>query len=150
MDALVLEREQVVHRPLEQVFEFFARARNLERLTPPWLRFDVLTPEPIQMRPGTLITYRLRLHGLPFRWISRIEEWEPGRHFVDSQIHGPYKLWHHRHEFEARGERTVVRDRVSYALPFGAVGILANRLFVERDLERIFAFRHATVAELLG
>ena len=116
-------------------------ARNLERLTPPWLRFEVLTPEPIEMQVGTLIDYRLRVHGIPLRWTSRIEEWEPGRSFVDRQLRGPYGLWHHRHTFAADGEATIVRDTVDYALPFGPLGELAHALFVRRDLERIFAFR---------
>jgi ligand-binding SRPBCC domain-containing protein len=143
-----LEREQLVPAPLADVFAFFAEARNLERITPAWLRFEVLTPEPLQMAPGTLIEYRLRLHGIPVRWLTRIEEWERERAFVDRQLRGPYRLWHHRHEFEARGEdATVVRDRVDYALPFGVLGELARRLFVGRDLERIFAFRQEAVRE---
>ena len=137
-----LEREQLVRAPLADVFAFFAEARNLERITPGWLRFEVLTPQPLRMAPGTLIEYRLKLHGVPLRWLTRIEEWDGERGFVDRQLRGPYRLWHHRHEFEARGdEATVVRDRIDYALPFGVLGELARRLFVGRDLERIFDFR---------
>ena len=99
MTEHVLEREQLVPRPLDEVFAFFAEARNLERITPPWLRFEVLTPEPIAMTAGTLIDYRLRLRGIPLRWVSRIEEWEHERAFADRQLRGPYRLWHHRHEF---------------------------------------------------
>ncbi|MGH2866306.1 MAG: SRPBCC family protein [Solirubrobacteraceae bacterium] len=84
-----LEREQFLPQPVEQVFAFFAEARNLERLTPSWLSFQVLAPEPIEMKVGTLIDYRLRLHGLPRRWTSRIEEWVPGHAFVDRQVKGP-------------------------------------------------------------
>ena len=144
-----LEREQRVAAPVGAVFEFFAHARNLERITPSWLRFEVLTPEPIAMAPGTLIEYRLRLHGLPVRWTSRIEEWEPGRGFVDSQVRGPYRLWHHRHEFVADGDGTVVRDRVRYALPLGPLGGLGHPL-VRRDLQRIFEFRRDAARRLLG
>lgn len=146
----VLEREQRIPRPLGEVFGFFARAGNLERITPPWLRFSLLTPEPIEMRLGTLIEYRLRLHGIPVRWVTRIEEWEDGKGFVDRQLRGPYRLWHHRHEFVADGAQTVVRDRVSYALPLGPFGELAHIAFVRRDLARIFGFRRAAVARLLG
>jgi ligand-binding SRPBCC domain-containing protein len=144
-----LEREQRLDRPLQVVFAFFAAAGNLERLTPPWLRFEVLTPEPVDMHVGTLIDYRLRVHGIPLRWTSRIEEWEPGRSFVDRQVRGPYGLWHHRHTFAADGEGTIVHDTVDYGLPLGAVGELAHPLFVRRDLERIFTYRHRAVLEAL-
>jgi ligand-binding SRPBCC domain-containing protein len=145
-----LERAQVVRRSIDEVFAFFARARNLETITPPWLRFEVLTPEPVAMRAGALIEYRLRLHGVPLRWTSRIEYWEPGAAFVDRQIRGPYRLWHHRHEFAPHGDGTMVRDRIHYALPLGHLGELAGALFVHRDLERIFDFRRATVARVLA
>ena len=145
-----LERAQVVRRSLDEVFAFFARASNLEAITPPWLRFEVLTPEPVSMRAGTLIEYRLRLHGLPLRWTSRIEDWEPGAAFVDRQVRGPYRLWHHRHEFAPHPDGTVVRDRVDYAFPLGALGDLTGALLVHRDLERIFDFRRAAVARLLA
>lgn len=145
-----LEREQLLPRPIDEVFEFFARAGNLERITPPWLRFDVVTPEPIPMRVGALIEYRLRVHGVHLGWVSRIEEWTPGRCFVDRQLRGPYAVWHHRHTFEAAGEGTIVRDEVDYGLPFGPLGELAHRLFVRRDLDRIFAFRHEAAKRALA
>jgi ligand-binding SRPBCC domain-containing protein len=145
-----LYREQLVPRPLGEVFAFFAEAPNLERLTPPWLGFGLLTPTPVQMARGTLIEYRLHLHRIPLRWISRIELWEPGRAFVDVQVKGPYRLWHHRHEFQPAGTGTLVRDHVTYALPLGPLGELAHSLLVERDLARIFAFRQQAVARLLG
>ncbi|HSO97381.1 MAG TPA: SRPBCC family protein [Solirubrobacteraceae bacterium] len=146
----VIEHEQLVERELPEVFDFFARARNLEALTPPWLSFSVLTPEPIEMRPGTLIDYRLRLHGVPLRWRTLIESWAPGERFVDRQLRGPYKLWHHTHTFEATAGGTLVRDRVRYAIPLGAAGQLADRLFVARDLERVFEFRRQAVLRLLA
>jgi ligand-binding SRPBCC domain-containing protein len=149
MRVHVLEREQLVARPLPEVLEFFARAHNLERITPPWLGFEVLTPEPIEMRPGTLIEYRLRLHGVPVRWLTRIEAFEDGRGFVDAQLRGPYRLWHHTHTFEARGEATLVRDRVRYALPLGLLGALAHLAFVRRDLRRIFDYRRDAVTRNL-
>lgn len=145
-----LEREQRLEQPLERVFEFFAAAGNLERITPSWLRFEVLTPESVEMQVGTLIDYRLRVHGLPVRWTSRIEQWDPGRSFVDRQLRGPYGLWHHRHTFAADGTGTTVRDDVHYGLPLGALGDLAHRLVVRRDLERIFAFRQRAVVEALA
>jgi ligand-binding SRPBCC domain-containing protein len=145
-----LQREQFVRRPPAEVFEFFAQARNLERITPPWLRFEVLTPEAIPMCAGTLIDYRLRLHGIPMRWTSRIEDWEREHLFVDRQVQGPYRLWHHRHEFVARDGGTIVRDVVHYGIPLGPVGELADALFVAQDLRRVFDFRMQAVAQVLG
>jgi ligand-binding SRPBCC domain-containing protein len=145
-----LYREQLVPRPLDEVFAFFARAGNLERITPPWLAFSLQDPEPDEMAVGTRIEYRLHLHGVPLRWISRIERWEPRRAFEDVQVRGPYRVWHHRHEFRAAGGGTLVQDHVRYALPLGPLGELAHAAFVERDLARIFAFRYAAVKELLA
>jgi ligand-binding SRPBCC domain-containing protein len=145
-----LEREQVVKRPLDEVFAFFARAENLERITPPWLGFRVLTPGPIEMGSGTMIDYRLRLHGLPLRWTSRIELWEDARRFIDQQVHGPYRFWRHLHEFVPVGRGTCVRDWVEYALPLGWLGELLGLPVVRRDLVRIFDYRRAAVARMLG
>ena len=150
MIAHRLEREQRLARPVADVFAFFAEARNLERITPPWLTFRVRTPEPIAMGVGTLIDYRLRVHGVWLNWTTRIEEWESGVAFVDRQIAGPYALWRHRHTFRAAGDETIVADRVDYALPLGRLGDLAHALFVRRDLERIFAHRHAAAAHQLS
>jgi ligand-binding SRPBCC domain-containing protein len=150
MTVQLLERAQFVERPLAEVFEFFSRARNLEMLTPPWLGFEVLTPEPIEMHVGALIDYRLRVHRVPLRWVTRIERWERDSSFVDRQLRGPYRLWHHLHEFSARDGGTLVRDRVHYALPLGPLGTVAHRLLVRRDIERIFAFRHEAVERLIG
>lgn len=144
-----LERRQHLRLPVDQVFAFFAEAHNLERITPPWLRFELLAPGPVDMGVGTLIDYRLHVHRVPIRWTSRIEEWEPGRGFVDRQVRGPYRLWHHRHAFAAQDGGTFVRDEVDYALPLGRLGELAHPLFVRRDLDRIFAYRHRAAAEQL-
>ena len=145
-----LYREQVVPAPVDEVFGFFAEAANLERITPPWLGFGLVGAEPIEMRTGTLIEYRLQLHRLPLRWVSRIALWQPRRTFVDVQVRGPYRVWRHRHDFEPRGRNTVVRDHVDYALPLGPLGEFAHAAFVERDLARIFDYRRAAVTRLLG
>jgi ligand-binding SRPBCC domain-containing protein len=148
-----LVRRQLLDHPLDEVFAFFAQARNLERITPSWLRFSVLTPEPITMQTGTLIDYRLNYHGVPVGWTSQIEVWEPDAsnpQFVDRALRGPFGLWHHRHRFQSSGAGTVVDDEVHYAVPFGAVGELAHPLFVARDLDRIFAYRHQAVERILA
>ena len=148
--AYVLERSQRLSVEPGRAFEFFTDARNLERITPPWLGFNVVTPGAIRMRPGTLIDYRLELHGVPVRWRTRIEIWEPPTRFVDVQLRGPYAAWEHTHTFEPAGEGAVViGDRVRYALPLGPLGRLAHAAIVKRDLERIFDYRARVVAELL-
>jgi len=134
----------------ERVFDFFGDARNLEAITPPFLRFRILTPLPIEMRAGTRIDYALSLFGVPVRWTTRITAWEPGVRFVDEQESGPYALWRHTHLFEARGERTLVRDVVHYREPLGPLGRLAHHLFVRRTLVRIFDFRRGAISRLLA
>ena len=147
----MLERSQRLAVPAERAFAFYADALNLEAITPPWLAFRVATPGPIEMRPGALIDYGLRLHGVPVRWRTRIAAWEPPERFVDVQVRGPYALWEHTHTFEPDGaDAVVIRDRVRYALPFGPLGRLAHALFVRRDLERIFDHRRRAVAYALA
>jgi ligand-binding SRPBCC domain-containing protein len=138
-----------VARPIDRVFAFFADAANLERITPPWLRFDIVTPIPIAMGPGTLIDYRLRVRGLPIRWRTRISVWEPPHRFVDEQLRGPYRLWHHEHLFEPHEGGTVCRDVVRYVPPGRWLAPLIDRLFVRRDVDRIFAYRAYRLGELL-
>lgn len=132
---------------LEEVFPFFAEARNLELLTPPWLKFEVLTPSPIRMLRGAKIDYRLKLRGVPLRWQSEITYWEPPSRFVDEQRRGPYRLWKHEHLFTADGPNTIAEDRVEYSAPGGA---LIERFLVRPDLERVFAYRRAKLAEIFG
>jgi ligand-binding SRPBCC domain-containing protein len=149
----VLRRVQVLDAPIEEAFDFFSRAENLEAITPPLLSFRIVTPGPIEMRRGTTIRYRLRLHGVPVSWLTRIEEWDPPHGFVDRQIRGPYALWHHTHSFErwgADGERTRMTDLVRYGQRLGPLGTLAEHAIVRRDLERIFDFRREAIPELLA
>ena len=143
-----LERRQFVPRPRDEVFAFFAEARNLEMLTPAFLNFRILTPLPLDMRSGTLIDYRIRLGGVPMRWRTRIETFEAPLRFTDVQLSGPYRYWHHLHEFQDAPGGTQVIDRVTYALPFGFLGALAHRLFVRGALERIFDYRQQRLAEI--
>lgn len=146
MRVYTLEREQVLPGSHDELFAFFADARNLEAITPPFLRFAVVTPGDIAMGTGTIIQYRLRLHGLPVNWLTAIQAWEPPHRFVDVQVRGPYALWHHTHELEPHAEGTLMRDLVRYALPFGALGELAHAAFVGRDIERIFDYRKDVLA----
>jgi len=143
----VLTADTELDRPRDEVFPFFADARNLEVITPPLLRFELLTPDPIEMRAGTLIDYRLRVHGLPLRWRTRIAVWDPPQRFVDEQLRGPYHLWWHEHVFEELpGGRTRMTDRIVYR-PLG--GRVAQRLVVERDLCAVFDHRLREIRRLL-
>lgn len=142
-----LETELWLPHRRDEVFHFFADAFNLETLTPPWLKFEVLTPRPIEMRVGLQIDYRLRLRGLPMRWRSEITAWEPPGRFVDEQRRGPYRAWIHEHTFEERDGGTLARDRVQYAVIGGQ---LVNRLFVRRDVEKIFHFRQEKLQGLFA
>lgn len=145
-----LRREQWVPRAVDEVFAFFADARNLEALTPPWLRFRILTLGEIRVRTGTELRYSLNLHGIPVYWRTEIRRWEPPLRFIDVQRQGPYRLWHHTHRFEAVNGGTRMRDVVRYRLPFGVIGTWVNGLFVRRDVERIFDYRQQRIHELFG
>src|ERR1051325_4416818 len=114
-----LDFKQQVPRPLPEIFEFFSRAENLEVLTPPWLNFKILHVRPQPVQKGTLIDYKLRLHGIPLRWTSEIVDWDPPHRFVDLQLRGPYKLWRHEHRFEPRDGGTLISDTITLALPLG-------------------------------
>lgn len=131
-------------RPRDEVFPFFADARNLGEITPPWVQFEILTPSPIAMCPGTLIDYRIRVHGFPIRWRTEITEWNPPFHFVDEQRSGPYSKWHHTHRFEEKDGGTLCIDDVIYR-PHG--GAIIHRLFVRRDVKRIFSYRREKLLE---
>jgi ligand-binding SRPBCC domain-containing protein len=142
-----LETELWLPRRRDEVFRFFADAFNLETLTPPWLKFKMLTPRPIEMRAGLRIDYRLRLRGFPLRWQSEITVWEPPGRFVDEQRRGPYRQWIHEHTFEERDGGTLARDMVQYAVIGGR---LINTLFVRRDVEKILRFRREKLRELFA
>ena len=142
-----LLRELVVPARLDAVFEFFSNAHNLDRITPDFLKFRVLTPAPIDMHAGARIDYALRLRGIPLRWTSEITAWEPPYRFIDSQIKGPYKSWIHEHRFESLGDSTKVIDEVMYDF-FG--GHLVHALFIKRDINRIFDHRTESLKSIFG
>ncbi len=151
MQTYLLEREQEIPRSRTETFAFFGDAVNLERITPGFLRFRILTPAPVLMKKGTLLEYRLALFGISFNWLTLIESWTPEESFVDTQLKGPYLLWRHTHKFEPLGpDRTLMRDRVEYGLPFGLIGRIAHALFVKGLLDGIFDYRAEMTARLLA
>ena len=145
--AEVLLRQQLVPRPLAEVFPFFAQAENLQHLTPSFLDFRILTPPPIAMAVGTLIDYRIRLRGLPMRWRTRIAAWQPPHRFADQQLRGPYSVWWHEHLFAEQDGGTLITDRVVYKAPFS---FIAHPLVVRRELARIFDYRTQAIAARFG
>lgn len=147
MKTFTYQDEQWLPTPRAELFPFFSEARNLEAITPPWLVFEVLTPGRVRMGAGALIDYRLRVHGIRFRWQTEITAWEPPHRFVDEQRRGPYRLWRHEHTFVEAGAGTLCRDEVEYRVAGGA---LVNRLFVRREVERVFAFRREALAARFG
>jgi ligand-binding SRPBCC domain-containing protein len=147
MKTFRFETETFLPQQRAQVFNFFADPANLDRLTPPWLHFKILTPPTVQIRRGTLLDYRLRLHGIPMRWQSEIRVWNPSALFIDCQTKGPYSLWIHRHRFLQKNGGTLVRDEIDYAVPGGK---LVQRLLVAPDIERIFQFRHKILQDIFA
>lgn len=124
--------------PPERLFPFFGDAANLNEITPPWLHFEIATSPPIQMKVGTLIDYRLKVRGLPLRWRTKINVWDPPHRFVDEQLKGPYRQWIHEHTFKECDGGTLATDHVKYAVPFD---LLIHRAFVGPDIQRIFRYR---------
>lgn len=139
--------ELLLPRPRAEVFPFFADAGNLERITPSWLSFSIVTPQPIVMTPGALIEYRLKIRGIPVRWTTKITVWEPPFRFVDEQLKGPYRKWRHEHIFEEHPQGTRAIDLVDYVAPGGW---LIEKFFVRPDVERIFACRQRVLAEVFA
>ena len=145
MKTYRLETKLWLPQPRAKIFEFFSDPRNLDRLTPTWLKFEILSPHSTVIGTGTLLDYRLRLRGLPIRWQSEISIWEPPERFVDRQVRGPYKLWVHKHSFEEHEDDTLVGDSVEYAVRGGC---LVQKFLVGPDLERIFAYRHKVLEQI--
>jgi ligand-binding SRPBCC domain-containing protein len=144
-----LERSQVVGAGLEQAFDFFADPRNLEAITPPWLRFRIVEA-PTRLERGSRLRYRLRIFRAPIRWQTEIVAWQPPRSFTDLQLSGPYPLWEHTHRLSPAPGGTEIFDLVRYRTPGGPLAPLVRRLVVRRWLDEIFDYRAARLRELLG
>lgn len=149
MPDFELQRTQLVPCRLEETFTFFAEPRNLETITPPWLRFRILEAPP-ELRQGSLLRYRLHLFGVPVGWRTEISEWKPPHAFTDRQLAGPYRVWVHTHRFAAAPGGTEIHDRVRYRLPGGPLAPLVDRVAVRRRLDEIFDFRARRLEQLLG
>ncbi len=150
MKVHILKRDMFLRKPLADVFEFFQQPGNLEQITPAFLAFKIVTPQPIVMKKDQRIDYTIRVLGFRMAWTSLISEYDPPYRFVDEQVTGPYRLWRHEHTFKEIEEGTMIGDRVEYALALGAAGELAHRFFVKKDLERIFDFREQAIRKIFS
>lgn len=136
--------------PIESVFSFFSKAENLDRITPPWLHFKILTLLPVEMGEGTLLDYQLKLHGIPVRWQTQITNWNPPFQFVDVQLRGPYRKWVHTHTFTSQNNGTLVKDSVEYAVSGFFLEPLIHKYFIEPDLTRIFEYRQKQLTKIFS
>ena len=141
-------RKTLIKKNISEVFDFFSKAENLDRLTPSHLGFKIITKLPVEMKVGTLIDYKIKLNGIPFRWQSVISKWEPPYLFEDKQLKGPYKIWIHEHKFEDKGDSTLMTDTVHYLSPGGIFEFIPHNLIVKRKLEEILDFREKTLKSI--
>lgn len=151
MAVHTLHTKQIIRATRQEAWDFFSNPRNLAKITPPELGFEIITPDLVpQVREGMMIAYRVRpLLGLPMTWLSEITLVEPGVRFIDEQRVGPYAVWHHEHEFHDLGDgRIEMEDKATYVLPFAPLGDLAHAWLVRPQLKRIFAYREKAVRQL--
>jgi len=146
----VYKTVQIIKRPVDQLFPFFSQSENLQRLTPAWLNFRIITPLPILMEAGTRIDYQLRLLGISIYWQTKITVWEPPHRFVDEQISGPYKLWRHEHRFTEENEVTYMRDTVHYDLFGSFLRYPLKHFLIEPWICKIFNFRTVIINQLFN
>ncbi len=149
---LELTQYQEVHAPLEKVFSFFSRPENLEKLTPDLLEFKITSVSDKEMKKDLIINYRLKIHGIPIAWRTRITHYEKNSYFSDNQEKGPYKKWLHFHYFFENKEKgkTLMLDDISYRIPFGILGRFIIRFFINKDLKQIFSYRKKVVHEMFS
>jgi len=137
--------QQYIPKPINEVFDFFSEAKNLEKITPPFLNFNISSISTPQIQKGTEIVYQLKIHGVPVTWKTDIAYWNPPYEFVDNQRKGPYSLWNHTHSFSKLANGTLMRDRVIYKIPLGFLSELTVKSWVENDVQKIFKFRREVI-----
>lgn len=142
------QTEVVIPRPVKEVWPFFADAHNLEKITPPWLNFKVLSQSTQKIQEGTTFEYKLRVKGFPVKWKSKIINWIDEKQFMDIQLEGPYSRWEHLHTFEPTEGGTLMKDTVDYELPFGALGRIAAGWMVDKDVKTIFEYRKKVIVDI--
>ncbi len=146
-----LYREQVIPSPLENVWEYFCDPQNLNVITPPDMNFEILSGDGVRMYEGQLIEYRVEfIKGLRSRWLTEISHVRQCEYFVDEQRIGPYRFWYHEHMFAATPSGTVMKDRVTYAVPMGFLGDLLDGIWIAKRLKYIFEYRQKIIIDLFG
>ena len=151
MKTYSLEFEQFIDLPIEDVFDFFSKPENLSLITPPRLRFDILTPTPLEMKEGQLIDYSLKiLYLIKLHWRTLITDYQKPYKFIDQQIKGPYTLWHHTHIFEEKDGGTLIKDNLKYVIPFGWIGRAIHFIYIKHDINGIFQYRHKILNDIFS
>jgi ligand-binding SRPBCC domain-containing protein len=148
MTPHILLRETFINRPLEEVFDFFSAAENLNLLTPPNVNFKIITPLPIIIKKGAFIDYRIKVSGIPFQWRTEITAWEKNKMFCDEQRKGPYKIWKHTHSFKAVNNGTQMTDEVQYLSPGWILEPMINALFIKHKVAEIFDYREIALKQI--
>ena len=150
MKIYELNKTQFINQPIDVVFNFFTKPKNLALITPSKLAFKILTPTPITINKGTLIDYTIRLMRFPVHWRTLITKYNPPYEFVDEQIKGPYLFWHHTHTFKAVNGGSEIKDKVRYSIPMGYLGQFIHKIWIKKDLEKIFEYRKAVIDKLFN
>lgn len=150
MKLYTLKRTQLIKHPREEVFKFFKKPENLEKITPVDVGFAILTPLPIEIHTGTILDYKINLLGFHIRWTTLITNYSEPEQFTDVALKGPYSFWHHRHTFEESEKGTIMTDEVTYAIPFGILGRLTHKFWIKKQLENIFDYRAQVISSLFS
>ena len=151
MKTYNLEFEQFIDLPIEDVFDFFSKPENLSLITPPRLRFDILTPTPLEMKEGQLIDYSLKiLYLIKLHWRTLITDYQKPYKFIDQQIKGPYTFWYHTHTFEEKDGGTLIKDNLKYVIPFGWIGRAIHFIYIKHDINGIFQYRHKILNDIFS
>ena len=151
MKIHTLIQSQEVPISLSESWEFFSKPENLNEITPPDLEFRITSGKPEPMHDGQIVTYKIRVAPLIWNtWVTEIKGVIPEKQFIDEQRSGPYKFWHHLHEFEKTENGTLIKDIVNYSLPFGLFGNIAHSIYVEKKLAEIFGYRKKVLTEKFG
>lgn len=150
MTPHIFRCEQFLNHSPEKVFDFFKKPENLDSVTPKALGFKILTPSPIRMEKGAVIDYTIRLYGIPMKWKTQISDYQPPHSFTDTQLKGPYRTWIHTHRFIAQADGTLMTDEVQYTIPFEPLSEIGRKLFVEKEIKKIFSYRKEVIAQIFA
>ena len=146
-----LIQKQQLPLTLNKAWSFFSNPKNLSVITPPKMKFEILTDLPLEIYDGLIVAYHVcPIAGIPLKWVSEIKNVQPGISFTDDQRVGPYKLWYHQHLFKPIEGGVEMEDIIHYAMPWGVLGCLAHEMFVKKDLAYIFKYRKNKLEELFG